>query len=99
MRNLGASNYETARDHLRKVMIAAAVFCVLGVAIPAAYGLFKLAAMVITVILFIVMVYIICTECRCPHCGKIIFLGALAATYCPCCKRSLMTGKKQKKSR
>ena len=83
MRNLGASNYDTARDHLHKVMIAAAV----------------LAAMVITVILFIVMVYIICTECRCPHCGKIIFLGALAATYCPRCKRSLMTGKKQKKSR
>ena len=27
MRNLGASNYETARDHLHKVMIAAAVFC------------------------------------------------------------------------
>lgn len=99
MRNLGASNYETARDHLRKVMIAAAVFCVLGVAIPAAYGLFKLAAMLITVILFVVMVYIICTECRCPHCGKIIFLGALAATYCPRCMRSLMTGKKQKKSR
>ena len=69
MRNLGASNYETARDHLR------------------------------TVILFVVMVYIICTECRCPHCGKIIFFGALAATYCPRCKRSLMTGKKQKKSR
>ena len=86
MRNLGASNYETARDHLRKVMIAAAVFCVLGVAIPAAYGLFKLAAMLITVILFVVMVYIICTECRCPHCGKIIFFGALAATYCPRCR-------------
>ena len=55
--------------------------------------------MLITVILFVVMVYIICTECRCPHCGKIIFFGALAATYCPRCKRSLMTGKKQKKSR
>ena len=99
MRNLKASNYETARDHLRKVLISAAVFCILSVAIPAAYAIFKLAAMLITIILFVAMIYIICTECRCPHCGKIIFLGALAATYCPRCKRSLMNGKKQKKSR
>ena len=99
MRNLHASNYETARGHLRTVMIAAAVFCILSIAIPAAYALFKLAAMLITILLFAAMVYVICTECRCPHCGKIIFLGALAATYCPRCKRSLMTGKKQKKNR
>ena len=99
MSNLGASNYETAKGHLRTAMIAAAVFCVLSLATPAAFALFKLAFMVITVILFAAIIYIICTECRCPHCGKIIFLGALAATYCPRCKRSLMTGKKQKKSR
>ena len=99
MRNLHASNYENARGHLRTVMIAAAVFCILSIAIPAAYALFKLAAMLITILLFAAMVYVICTECRCPHCGKNIFLGALAETYCPRCKRSLMIVKKQKKSR
>ena len=99
MRNLKASNYETAKEHLRKALIAAAIFCVLSAAIPAAYALFKLTALIVTIVLFVVMIYIICTECRCPHCGKIIFPGALAATYCPRCKRSLMTGKKQKKSR
>ena len=52
-----------------------------------------------TVILFIATVVIIVRECRCPHCGKVIFLGVLAVTSCPKCKRSLTTGKKVKKSK
>ena len=52
-----------------------------------------------TLILFIATVVIIVRECRCPHCGKVIFLGVLAVTSCPKCKRSLTTGKKVKKSR
>ena len=37
--------------------------------------------------------------CRCPNCGKVIFLGVLAVNTCPRCKRSLVTGNKVKKSR
>ena len=32
-------------------------------------------------------------------CGKIIFMGVLAITDCPNCKRNLTTGKKSKKNK
>ena len=99
MSNLGASNYESARSRLRTVMIAAAMACAGSLLTPQNYLSLKLFFTVATVILFGTMIFIIVRECRCPHCGKIIFMGALSATHCPRCKRSLTTGKKQKKSR
>ena len=99
MNKLGGSDYETARDRLRTVMIAAAIACVGSLLTPQSFLSLKLFLTIATILLFVTMLFIIVRGCRCPHCGKIIFLGALAATYCPRCKRSLMTGKKQKKSR
>ena len=99
MSNLGASNYESARSRLRTVMIAAAMACAGSLLTPQSFLSLKLFFTVATVILFGTMIFIIVRECRCPHCGKIIFMGALSATHCPRCKRSLTTGKKQKKSR
>ena len=40
---------------------------------------------------------VICKYCRCPHCGRRIFLGVLAVKSCPRCRRNLITGKKVKK--
>ena len=53
----------------------------------------------LTVGLFIGAVVIVVKYCRCPHCNRVIFLGVMALTTCPGCKRSLVTGKKVKKSR
>ena len=99
MSNLGGSNYEAARGRLKTVMFAAILACAGSLLTPQTYIQLKLFFTVATVILFATMVYIIVRECRCPHCGKIIFMGALAATHCPRCKRSLTTGKKMKKSK
>ena len=99
MSNLGESNYETARGRLRTVMLASAVSCAVSLLTPQSYLPVKMFFTIATVLLFITLIYIIVRECRCPHCGKIIFFGALSATHCPRCKRSLTTGKKQKKSK
>ena len=99
MSNLGASNYEAARARLRTVMIAAAMSCAGSLLTPQSYLQLKMFFTIATVILFGTLVFIIVRDCRCPHCGKIIFMGALSATHCPRCRRSLTTGKKQKKSR
>ena len=99
MNNLGGSNYESARSRLKTVMLATILACAGSLLTPQSFLQLKLFFTVATVILFATMVYIIVRECRCPHCGKIIFMGALSATHCPRCKRSLTTGKKQKKSR
>ena len=59
----------------------------------------RLECALFTLLLFAAMVFIIVRDCRCPYCGKIIFLGALSATHCPRCRRSLTTGKKYRKSK
>ena len=52
MHNLNTGNYETTRTHLKSVLIAAAIFCAMSALIPASLAIFKLACMLITVILF-----------------------------------------------
>lgn len=99
MNPLGASAYEAACGRLKKLLIASAVCVLFSVLIPNAYPIAKLAATLSTLLLFISALVVIVRDCRCPHCGKVIFLGALAATVCPRCKRSLRTGNKLKKSR
>ena len=80
-------------------MIAAAIACVGSLLTPQSFLSLKLFLTIATILLFVTMLFIIVRGCRCPHCGKIIFMGALSATHCPRCKRSLTTGKKQKKSK
>ena len=99
MSNLGGSNYEAARGRLKTVMFASIVACAGSLLTPQGYLQLKMFFTIATVILFGTLVFIIVRDCRCPHCGKIIFFGALSATHCPRCKRSLTTGKKQKKSK
>ena len=99
MSNLGGSSYDTARSRLRTVMIAVAVACAGSLLTPQSFLELKMFLTIATVMLFVVMAVIIVRDCRCPHCGKIIFMGALSATHCPRCKRSLTTGKKYKKSK
>jgi hypothetical protein len=99
MSDPGASRYEAARARLRTVVIASAVACVGSVLTPQSYLSLKLFFTMATVLLFVTVIVITVRECRCPHCGKIIFFGALSATHCPRCRKSLSSGKKQKKSR
>ena len=99
MSNLGGNSYESARSRLKTMMLAASLSCAGSLLTPQDYLSLKMFFTIATVLLFATVAYIIVRECRCPHCGKIIFMGALSATHCPRCKRSLTTGKKQKKSR
>ncbi len=99
MNSLGGNSYELAKGRLRSIMIGAACACAGSVLTPQSYLPLKMFFTIATIILFVFTVYTIVHDCRCPHCGKIIFFGALNATHCPRCRRSLTTGKKQKKSR
>ena len=87
------------RELCKKTMVSTlvcAVLSLIGRSINPYMQIFFTGA---TLILFVATIVIIVRECRCPHCGKIIFLGVLAVTACPKCKRNLTTGKKVKKSR
>ena len=87
------------RELCKKTMVSTlvcAVLSLIGRSINPYMQIFFTGA---TLILFVATIVIIMRECRCPHCGKIIFLGVLAVTACPKCKRNLTTGKKVRKSR
>ena len=99
MSKLGGNSYELAKGRLRTIMIAAVLACAGSLLTPQSYLPMKMFFTIATVVVFGFLVYTIVHDCRCPHCGKIIFLGALSATHCPRCRRSLTTGKKQKKSK
>ena len=99
MKKIGGSDFEAARGRLRTVMIATALSCAGSLLTPQSYLQMKLFFTIATLLLFAAMVFIIVRDCRCPYCGKIIFLGALSATHCPRCRRSLTTGKKYRKSK
>ena len=88
------------REMCRKVMYSAlgcAVLSIVGNYLKFPYV--QLFFAVTTIVLFIASIVIIVRECRCPYCGKIIFLGVLAVTACPKCRRNLTTGKKTKKTK
>lgn len=53
---------------------------------------FMLASMICFVLSFVVIVLF----CKCPYCGKVVYLGLFKATHCPKCRRSFETGVKKK---
>ena len=93
-----ANNFVYGRELMKKLLVGSVIAAV------AAY-IFQADQTVSTVltglclILFGSVIYIMVKFCRCPNCGKVIFLGVLAVNTCPRCKRSLVTGNKVKKSR
>ena len=93
-----ANHFVYGRELMKKLLVGSVVAAV------AAY-VFQANQTVSTVltgiclILFASVIYIMVKFCRCPNCGKVIFLGVLAVNTCPRCKRSLVTGNKVKKSR
>ena len=78
------NNFTYGRDLVKKLVIVAAIACVLGLLTQSNPTL---------------QIYTIIKYCRCPSCNKVIFFGLLAAKTCPRCKRSLTTGQKVKKSK
>ena len=56
---------------------------------------FSLASMICFVLTFIV----IALFCKCPYCGKVVYLGLFKATHCPKCRRNFETGVKKKGQR
>ncbi|MDY3859148.1 MAG: hypothetical protein SO014_00695 [Candidatus Limivicinus sp.] len=92
------NNFTYGRDLIKKLLIAAVIACVASLLL-AKNPTLQLGVIVLTVMIFISVIVTICKYCRCPHCGKIIFLGVLALETCPRCKYNLISGKKAKKSR
>lgn len=96
MKNYGNSFVES-RELAKKLAIATIVCGVGSFIATGADSSIQLLLLALTFILCIGTMYIIIKYCRCPYCGKRIFLGVLKIKNCPACRRNLETGKKGKK--
>ena len=87
-------NFDRGRNLAKLLIIMCVVFCVLGVITngESVSAYFTIISFVCFVVSFVVLKL----YCRCPYCGKTIFVGLFNATECPHCRRNLTTGKRKK---
>jgi len=96
--NTYINGFIRGRELLKKLLLADLATAFLAVFTRSNPGMMVFFSFA-TLILFGAIIYIAVKYCRCPNCGKHIFLGVLAVESCPRCKRSLTSGKKMKKHR
>lgn len=86
--------FDKARDLVKFLLAMCIVLCLAGIATSgsSAGGIAALLSAVFFVMAFVVII----AFCRCPHCGKRIYLGLFKAVNCPKCRRNLITGVKSK---
>lgn len=97
MKQVYGNSFVTGRELAKKLAILATGSCVFSLLCGAFMPQAQLVVTLFTLIVMAVLVYVIATRCKCPHCGKHITFGVLQATVCPRCKRSLISGRKIKK--
>ena len=92
------NSFVYGRELVKKLVIAV-VACYAVALMLGRYPVMQIVMMIGGLVFFAAAGVVVFKQCRCPHCGKVIFLGVLAVTSCPKCKRNLTTGKKVKKSK
>ena len=91
------NSFVQSRELAKKLAIATIIFAVGSFISAGADSAIQFSFLIITFALCIFTVYVILKYCRCPYCGKRIFLGVLKVRTCPACHRDLINGKKTKK--
>lgn len=91
------NTFVQGRELAKKLAIGTAVSCVAGIITAQMQLNIELIFVTLTFVLFVATIYVIVKYCKCPHCGKHIFLGVLKINACPSCHRSFTTGKKVRK--
>ena len=96
--NVYENNFIYGRELIKKLLVVAVISSI-GTFLMRSDPSLQMGLTVVTIGLFVAVFVVLFKYCRCPHCGKVIFLGVLAVTSCPKCRRNLITGKKVKRSK
>ena len=96
--NVYENNFIYGRELIKKLLVVAVISSI-GTFLMRSDPSLQMGLTVVTIGLFVAVFVVLLKYCRCPHCGKVIFLGVLAVTSCPKCRRNLITGKKVKRSK
>ncbi len=98
MKRIYENTFVQGRELVKRFFAAAMIAAVLGIVCEQLGSPVAPYLLILTTVIMIATVYVMYKYCRCPHCGKHIMAGVFVATTCPSCRRSLITGKKQKKN-
>ena len=96
--NVYENNFIYGRELIKKLLVVAVISSI-GTFLMRSDPSLQMGLTVVTIGLFVAVFVVLFKYCRCPHCGKVIFLGVLAVTSCPKCRRNLITGKMVKRSK
>lgn len=86
--------FDKARNLVKLLLAMCLVFCLAGLFTSGTS--FAAVSTVMSLLFFVVSFVVIALYCKCPNCGKHIYLGLFKAVNCPRCKRNLITGAKSK---
>ena len=91
--------FDRARNLVKFLLALCVMFCVVCVITTGNGTVLPMYSAVLSLACFVLSFVVISLFCKCPYCGKVVYLGLFKATHCPKCRRSFETGAKKKGKR
>ena len=88
--------FDKERNLVKLLLAMCIVFSIVSIAVNGTDSVMVLYAPILSFVFFVLAFVVIFLYCRCPNCGKRVFLGLFKAVNCPRCRRNLITGEKSK---
>lgn len=88
--------FDKARNLVKLLLAMCIVFGIWSIVTNGTDSIMALYAPILSMLFFVLTFVVIFLYCRCPSCGKRVYLGLFKAVNCPKCRRNLLTGAKGK---
>ena len=88
------NSFEYGRKLAIRLVIAASVCCVISLLCPEG-SYYQFGFVALTAAIFVGTIICVYQFCRCPYCGKHLFVNMLKHKTCPKCRRALTTPRKK----
>ena len=89
-------NFTKAARITVTLVLCGLFFCLAGLMFAAEGDPMRVALVGFSFAFVVAGIIFACVYCRCPSCGRIVFMGMMKVTVCPSCHRDLNTGAKVK---
>ena len=88
--------FDKARNFVKLLLAMCIVFGIVSIATNGTDSVMVVYAPILSPLFFVLTFVVIFLYCKCPNCGKRVYLGLFKAVNCPRCRRNLITGAKSK---
>ncbi len=91
--------FDRAKNLVKLLLAFCVVLCVIGIVTAETGSMTPVYASIASFVCFVLSFVVVAVYCKCPYCGKRVYLGLFKATHCPHCRRNFETGVKKKGKR